>query len=242
MMNLKYKRGELTTKQLVTMIILVTSFVILLFLLFKLNLGQITDDQVCKNSIVLQSKNPLNKVFTSLNFDCKTQDLCISGGGDCKGSFDETIPINPDEKNEILKVIADEMFDCWRIFGEGKLDFSLVSSPTTNCAICSRVSFDESIKEEVLYSDLFFFLNGKDKVGTQTYKEFLFPSDPVELEKDWDKILKFFKNQKISFKENYVVVMGINLDVDQDNYLPVHFIKSSRTREIGCEAFDLTKA
>ena len=51
------KRGELTSQQLVTIIILIISFAVILILIFKLNLGQESDKEICHNSVVMNSKS-----------------------------------------------------------------------------------------------------------------------------------------------------------------------------------------
>ena len=84
------KKAELTTKQLVTIIILITSFIIILFLFFRLNLGPVNDKEICHNSVIMKSKSLPGQ--GALN--CKTSYVCISGGGECE-DFDE------DEKIEI---------------------------------------------------------------------------------------------------------------------------------------------
>src|SRR3989339_538597 len=76
------KRGELTTQQIVGLIILITSFAVILFLLFRLNLGEISEKEICHNSVVLKGQSPSN--FDVGNLDCKTNYVCISGGEDCK--------------------------------------------------------------------------------------------------------------------------------------------------------------
>jgi len=56
MINKWFNKGELTTKQLITIIILIASFAVILLLIFRLDFGKITDDQVCYNSVVLQAR------------------------------------------------------------------------------------------------------------------------------------------------------------------------------------------
>src|SRR3989339_574623 len=93
------KRGELTTQQIVGLIILITSFAVILFLLFRLNLGEISEKEICHNSVVLKGQSPSN--FEVGNLDCKTNYICISGGEDCK-DFNHTniINININQKPE----------------------------------------------------------------------------------------------------------------------------------------------
>lgn len=150
--KIKNKTGELTTQQLVTIIILIVSFGVILILLFRLDLGEITNREICHNSVVLKSKgeNLVGKL------DCKTDYLCISGGGECKDfNPTTTTEVDSNNKEEILKAIADERDNCWWMFGEGKLDYvgyswKLDIIVGTHCAICSVVKFDEKIQEQYL--------------------------------------------------------------------------------------------
>ena len=78
----KNKKGELTTQQIVFLIILVISFVILLYFLIKLNLGAESEKEVCHNSVVLRS----NKLIPteSVPLKCETQYVCITQDGSCE--------------------------------------------------------------------------------------------------------------------------------------------------------------
>ena len=48
-------RAELTTQQIVGLIILIISFVIILYFIFALNLGETTDKEICHNSVALRA-------------------------------------------------------------------------------------------------------------------------------------------------------------------------------------------
>ena len=152
------KKAELTTQQIVTIIILIISFAVILFFIFRMNFGEIEKKEICHNSVLLKSKS----VFGG-NFDCQTTYVCISGGDDCEGfSYDTKIKIDfskSDEeiKNQIFKAIGDEMTDCWWMFGEGKVNYGFMTkiknevieiSPFTDfhCAICSQIQFDKKIQ------------------------------------------------------------------------------------------------
>lgn len=151
---LKNRKGELTTQQLVGLIILIASFAVVLFFLFRLNLGESSDKEICHNSVVMQSQSTLK----TGSLDCKTSYVCISGGGNCE-EFNPTATINVKTKEETLKAIADAISDCWWMFGEGKVDYVGYSWAVdyfvgTNCAICSIIKFDEQIQEEISEVDL----------------------------------------------------------------------------------------
>ena len=165
------KKGELTTKKLVTIIVLIASFVIILFLLFRLNLGATTDKEICHNSFVLKSKG--QGLVGGL--DCKTNYLCITGGGKCEEyNPTETIKISlkgEDEiiKQEITKVIADEIADCWWMIGECELDYGgFWDIQGYHCAVCSIIKFDDTIQAE--YSEI--EINGKKILTSKKYSVF----------------------------------------------------------------------
>jgi len=151
------KKGELTTQQLVVIIIIIISFVIILFLLWRLNLGEETQKEICHNSVVMVGKG-----FGEL--DCRTNYVCISKGEDCK-EFNPTTTVDVKNEEEIVNAIQKEIDDCDWMFGEGKINY--VSSkvpligieiPTLHyyCAVCSIIKFDEKIQKEYEDKDLIF--------------------------------------------------------------------------------------
>ena len=233
------KRGELTTQQIVGLIILITSFAVILFFFFRLNLGETTDKEICHNSVVLKGKGTLAKLAAGGgSLDCRTNYVCISGGGKCEGiNPTETKKINlidsekPEDikknKEAIMEVIADEMADCWWMFGEGKIDYIETGLTKGNyCSICSQILFDDSLKEinvgsEIEIKNIKEGIISKDKLYDYlaikkmprkdiNYAEYFFGTNDIE------KIKKRSVEEKkastfgyIKVGEQYFVVMGI---------------------------------
>jgi hypothetical protein len=238
------KKGELTTQQLVTIIILIVSFIIILTLIFNLNLNETTNKEICHNSVLLSQKTALGLG----HLDCKTNYVCISGGEKC----DEinptiTIKINLNDKNaknEIMKVIADEMVDCWWMFGEGKIDYIKSSSSETHCATCSVIKFDKKIQQKfsnIDYMEFYKFLNSP-KDDTQTYLKYLYNINDV-----YEFVNKFDKAKQNSLKqfsttEKYLILTGIKEGFFNDLIFYTSLVKSSETDKSGCDVFDITKA
>ncbi len=230
------KKGELTTQQIVILIIVITSFAIILFLIFRLNLGETSNKQICHNSVVLKSKGGgfINKL------DCKTNYVCISGGGKCEGiSPTVTIKVNLDNEEEIMKAIADEMVDCWWMFGEGEINYLNIELddflPEPACAICSIVKFDNKIlKQEykISYRKFYEYLNTIPKSETETYFTYLYNSYDVEkfqseksyLEVDLDKDF-------ILDDEKYTILTGMKKGVawgfGEDFFFYSYYAKSN---------------
>lgn len=238
------KKGELTTKNLVTIIVLITSFAIILFLLFRLNLGETTDKEICHNSVVLASKG--KGILGGL--DCKTNYICISGGGKCEGiNPTKTVKVDPNNKEEIMKSIADEMADCWWMFGEGKLDY-LKADGKYHCAICSMTKFDNLIQdevEEISYLEFYEYLRDTGKSNTETYLKYLYNVLDINSVKKLNKKIKIV-DEKILTSEKFAIITGLNPNSDllmEDFKIYPYFVKSDEVMtKTDCEVFDLTKA
>ncbi len=199
---MKNKKAELTTKHIVMIIILIASFIIVLFLLFRLNLGETTNKEVCHNSVVLKGRLPLGGPL-----DCRTNYLCISGGEDCEGiPTTSTIEVDPNKeetKNETMKALADEMSDCWWMFGEGKINYvGERFSGNMACALCSVIEFDETIKGSVSYLEFFNYLKTTPKSSSQTYLQYLYGVS------SFDEGNSYYQNE-LDFSKQYVLVTGM---------------------------------
>ncbi len=167
------KRGQ--TMLIVTIIILIVSFIVILYVLYRLNLGSTSNSQICQSSVVLESKSA--SLVGYLN--CKTDYVCISGGGTC-ANMNPTVTVNVDanDPSQIMKAIADQMSNCWWMFGEGKLTYG-TRGPfgSSGCALCSVVEFDNTILAKnygISYLDFYNYLNSTLKDSTQTYLNYLY--------------------------------------------------------------------
>ena len=168
------KKGELTTTQIVMIIILIVSFIVILYVIYRLNLGSTSNSQICYNSVVLNSKS----AGTVGYLNCKTDYVCITGGGKCANLNPTiTISVNVNNKTEIMKAVADQLSSCWSMFGEGKLNYGTKGLFGSNgCALCSVVEFDSKIlakNYDIPYSQFFSYMNSALKDNTQTYLTYL---------------------------------------------------------------------
>jgi hypothetical protein len=235
---MKNNKGEITTKQLVTLIILILSFTVILFLIFRLDLGETSDKQICHNSVVLRSQSKL----TTGPLDCKTNYLCISGGGECESlTPTTTIEVDPGDEDEIMQAIADEMADCWWMFGEGDINYVGTDLLGYHCAICSSIGFDDEIGVSITYEDLFNYLEITEKDNSQTYLKYLFDIFEAEDFIEQSVYLTNNYNTPFSFNEKYSVITGRNVELGEDRVIPVYFIKTSDLGETPCDEF-ITKA
>ena len=186
---LSQRGGELTTQQIVALTILIVSFIVILFLLFRLNLGEETNKELCRNSVLLKSKSIFPEDAIKLN--CYRHYKCITSDGSCEGLNNPDVA-KVETVDEIYSEISGEMTDCWYMFGEGKVDYigSSVTELTKNnyCSICSQISFDNSLAEikevkngAVSKDELYKYMQNT-KISGQgfTYLEYLFGTNDLE--------------------------------------------------------------
>ena len=222
---MKNKRGELTTQQIVILIVLIMSFVVILYFLFRLNLGESSEKEICHNSVVMKGNPVLSKGDVPLN--CKRTYICLSKDGGCEAMTNpnikkvETLP-------EIYKVLADEMADCWWMFGEGKVKYVKDKLLQNNyCSICTQLAFDDSINDSVegieegkINQDDFYSYLAETPIseGGETYTEYFFGTNDIPEIKagiggNEDNIEGATTFGTISIDKQYFVTTGIVSEV-----------------------------
>jgi hypothetical protein len=141
----KPKKAELSTQQIVLLIILIASFIIILFFLFRLNPGEESEKEACHQSVVMRGNTAIPSEAIPLK--CSTKYLCISKDGTCEG-LTKPVLEKVKTKEEIYDVLAEEMVDCWWMFGEGKLNYvGKDMKPNLYCSICTQFILDDSLNE-----------------------------------------------------------------------------------------------
>jgi len=148
------KRGELTSTEIITIVLSIIGFVIAItFLLVFLDLDKESRDEICSFSVLSRATAP-ETVNTFIPLKCQTTKYCI--GKECTEFIGEphvediSLPVNDEEViKKIEETSANAMFDCWSLMGEGKLDLFSggaqtigLNSAETACVICSRIAFN----------------------------------------------------------------------------------------------------
>lgn len=200
----KNNRAEISTTMLVSTIILVISFVIILFVLFSFDWGATMDRDACHESVVYRSlKAKFIEASEALPLHCQTEKVCLSmSGEDCKELVStednkvRKVKLSKDEetaRGEVKDEIANAMVNCHWMLGEGKLDFmphhNTEWKKTRYGLICSRIVFDDKAKEEIEkipYREMYSYLAKKKNKDGVSYLEYLYPgwenpSDSIKL-------------------------------------------------------------
>jgi hypothetical protein len=147
-MLINNKRGDKSITALITWIVIIISVFVILLFYFRLNLGKTTAQEVCHNSVVTRASligvTDLAKNAYPLN--CKTQYVCITKDGTCEEMTSPTIE-KVQTKEEVYNVLANQLQECWWMFGEGKVDYvgKEILANNLYCSICSQVVFDDSV-------------------------------------------------------------------------------------------------
>ncbi len=201
-MGIINKKGELTSKQIITILILIVSFAVILIFLFSLNLGKETGREACKQSVELRGVALLGKF---MSFNCNTEYICISGGGKCEGVPEKTSIVkvsNSDSNEELLKELLNLRESCFWQFGEAEINIG-----DGVCGLCSVVYFDEFLKgrEEITAEENFQFLESNSPKGKEiNYIQYFYRYNTWdELKAAADREGKVING--IDFSQNYMV-------------------------------------
>ena len=235
------KRGELTTAQIVTLVVLIVSFIILIFFLFKLNPAETTAKEACHNSVILSEKG---KGLVG-GLDCSTSYVCISGGSECTNFVSTStreIDISDEKlaRNQTLKALADEIADCWWMFGEGKINYGVAEGTSIKYALCSSIEFDEDVQKnipEISYSELYEYMKTHtiSSDNSQSYLRYIYGVNNPEAIEIQQQFTINIAQDKIFTGQRYSVITGIddNIGVGDtvfpDEFLKVYIIPASET-------------
>ena len=222
------KKGELTTQQIVILIILIASFSIILFLLFRLNLGKETNSELCRNSVVLRGKSILPGETTQLK--CYKSYKCVTADGSCEGLNNPEI-VKVKTVDEVYKELSGEMANCWFMFGEGKINYLTENDLAKNnyCSVCSEIIFDDSLAKiqgmengKIDKNKLYYNYLEKNNVSyaKTNYLNYLFGTQDVE--KFRQTVSSQFGTDdfgEIEIGKRFLVVTGITSGVSQAKWL-----------------------
>lgn len=217
------KKGELSTQQIIMLIILIASFVVILIFLFRLNLGKESDQEVCHNSVVLRSSSALPSESTPLK--CYTDYVCVTEDGNCGDMVNPTTEKVKTE-DELYNVLAEQMANCWWMFGAGTMNYVGDGILEQNyCSICSQIYFDNSLTNIDAFSDgviskdnLYYYLANNEYSDGKTYADYIFGTSDIDSLKQGivsaeDNSWGIGTFGEIEIGKRYVTVMGITSEI-----------------------------
>lgn len=205
------KRGDITTQQIVLLIILIASFAVILFFIFRLNLGATSEKEVCHNSVLTRGSKVLPGESFPLN--CQTTYVCISEDGTCEKVTSPELK-RVESKDDVFYAMANEMADCWWVFGEGKVNYVGESAlPKLYCSLCSQISFDNSMTKifpegEIDKTEFYRYLSATNISDDDvTYLYYLLG---LQNSQAMEQTLEANKSDfgKINIAKQYYVIMG----------------------------------
>ncbi|MCW8965124.1 MAG: hypothetical protein OQK82_00345 [Candidatus Pacearchaeota archaeon] len=212
------KRGEITSQQIVILIIVIASFAVILFFLFRLNLGETSNEELCYNSVVTRGASVVSSDTIPLN--CHRKYLCVTEDGSCEGLTNPEIE-KVNSLDRVYEILAEEMATCWWMFGEARIDYVGGKFEKDNyCSICTQVYFDdslsniESVGDSIDKEGLYKFLQNKKYDESNNYTDYLFGVSTIDKIKA--KALEVNDKTtlgKIEVGKHYFVVTGITSEV-----------------------------
>ena len=123
----------------------------------------------------------------------------------------EVDPIKEETKHETMKSLADEMSDCWWMFGEGKIDYADRGAFTrTACSICSIVEFDERLQEmdSISYEEFYDYLRTTPKTNSQTYLQYLYNTNTFD-DLPQEALLDNYLSKTLEPGKTYFILTGV---------------------------------
>lgn len=162
------KKGELTSFQIITTILVILGFVIVALVVarFAEIINDDSPEEVCRLSVLTRATAP-DALSGGIPLKCTTQKTCItsSRSGECAQFAGEKdvrrVVLRGDvsDKTTIEREAAEAMYRCWSMMGQGKLDLFGnfytelgLEADAPTCVICSRLAISDDVPRETLDS------------------------------------------------------------------------------------------
>jgi hypothetical protein len=186
-----YKRGvEFAFGMIFSISLVLIGFIILIVFLVGLDVEDISYDESCRLSVLSRGSLPVGSA-DYVPLKCSTKKICIYNDGfdkTCANFIGEKNIIYikvPDDKIEAKKIIektvVENMYNCWDIMGQGKIDLFgglsqklSLSSAQPTCFICSRIAISNAFENNNLGKEIL------DSVNFNEYMENNIPSGASE--------------------------------------------------------------
>ena len=156
------KRGQIE-KETMYWILSIIGFLVIAFFLYRLFDAISYEERSCELSVITRATS-IDAAKQYVPLQCTTRKICLREKGDCSESFagekKQVVNLGSDagKAREIMeKTLAEEMYQCWKLMGEGKRDIVTSLSTKTGfkeassaCVLCARVALDREQAEIIL--------------------------------------------------------------------------------------------
>ncbi len=181
------KKGELTTTQIIGIILLIAAFAILLYFMFMVNFKEGNEKQICQASVMQRASPIIPDDVVPLQ--CKTTYVCISAdNGKCEKDLSSpTATYKIKTKEQTYQIISDEFADCWWMFGEGQVNYvGKDAIPKLYCSLCSQIVFDKSMSSifpsgNFSQRDIYNYMTKIKISANQTYSEYIYGTNDLSV-------------------------------------------------------------
>lgn len=210
------KKGSMIQSTLIGIIIVLLSAAIIFFFLKALPYKEQVDIEACHNSVVLRNNALVRGEggLPEIPLNCKTQE----------------VEIKTTNEDSIKREIANQMYTCWWMLGEGKMKFLTDSlskeygipigekgipfthNVKSSCVICSNIKFSDKLKEKNLQLDMASYME-QTKVPSRniTYLQYFTEQDDAVLPTDVDA-------PAITTDKDYIVLF---MNIEGDSFWEV---------------------
>lgn len=213
---LNKNNAEITSSQLVTIILVLAGFVILMIVFYQFGFTGTIDRQACHTSVIAKAtfSGDILDVSGIIPLKCQVNKICITdkifGKGDCTGfsktSFNKVRVSGTGEAQEtkIKQALAREMLEGWVMMGEGKVriferEFKNYGWES-KCVVLSRIEADSSIPDKDINGFAEYLITHKAPDTEKSYWDYMFNSKLVDADPAKDT-LDLSKEQAIVFIE-----------------------------------------
>lgn len=185
------KKGQMSQAVIISIIILLLTAGILFYFIKIMPIPDIVDKEACHQSVLLRSQEFLGGVKPAQTFqlplNCKTEEIEIS--------------ITDDD--QIKRDIANAMYDCWWMLGEGdKNFFGKGFTKDSYCTICSKIKFSDNVQKKIKeIKDFDFYLRTTQiPKKNMTYMEYFTKGKDVENMSDTPIIINTSKEYLVIYE------------------------------------------
>ncbi len=214
------KKAAILVTFIIVIILLVLSLIIYIVVVGRFPFIPTIDETACHQSILQRATARVGPLVVGprvIPLQCKTEKICITSSGQPCSDLPAKTKDNPittakvsygeNAKVKALDTIAESMYKCHDMLGRGLLNFVPDSVSTKNyCLICSRVAFDNEIKQsaqDITYGELYRYLQQKKTPDGQSYLNFIYGWNDWSISRTYFEQIKQKSTYNPNLPQNY---------------------------------------